>query len=486
MFAMTSYIYIYIYIVQYSFPCSSRYGVNNHERSHPPHSIYSFVLQILRNSLKLEASLSNFPASPDDGIVVYEGKDSECEDEDENLEAGERYFYSAFTYHSESGWSLVTWSAVDSTIISPINANLAAYKQVTSNMPTAAAATDGSLDSALEGTNGNQVGDKLNFMVDLKSVRDIAEVHIFQHGNPSFHLLTVDVAYSEDGTTWKKAGKLSLDLSHPGLVGGVLTVENLKARYIEIEGYDQASHYWGIAEIEIYSHKRPPSPLLKVVSGINLKTSAKVSWTNPDKLMVRVVRQTLVGAGSLKNFPTSPDVGIKVYEGKGTSVEDKDLPTDVQQFYSVFAFHPETGWSALHWDGVDTTLIGEPNPNLAIEKKATSSIYYNSAGPAHKVVDGSYRNGDLYVHNGAKVDDYVWVVVDLKRKQSIRNLVIWQSHSIHFSMRNAKIKLSDNGKDWKSMGSSSMMNTHTGALGTWFDFPAGTEGQYVRVEVSGT
>ena len=129
----------------------------------------------------------------------------------------------------------------------------------------------------------------------------------------------------------------------------------------------------GIAEVEVYSHKRPTPPILKAVSGKSLKTSAKLSWTNPNNLKVRVVRQTLVGAGSLMNYPTDPRQGVQVYEGKGTSVEDKDLPTDVQQFYSAYAFHPETGWSALHWDCVDTVLIGDPNPNIALEKKATSS-----------------------------------------------------------------------------------------------------------------
>ena len=147
-------------------------------------------------------------------------------------------------------------------------------------------------------------------------------------------------------------------------------------------------------------------------------------WTNPDKLKVRVVRQTLVGAGSLKNYPTDYNQGTEVYEGKGTSVEDKDLPTDVQQFYSAYAYHPEAGWSALHWDCVDTALIGDPNPNIALEKKATSSIYYNSRGAAHRVVDGSNKAGDLFVHSGDKVDDYVWVIIDLKYKRDIRQITV--------------------------------------------------------------
>ena len=76
------------------------------------------------------------------------------------------------------------------------------------------------------------------------------------------------------------------------------------------------------------------------------------------------------------------------------------------------------------------------------------------------------------------------MVIDLKYNRAVRNIVIWQSFNAHFNMQNAKIKLSSNGNDWKSMGSSAMSNSHTGALGASFDLPAGTAARYVRVEVS--
>jgi hypothetical protein len=92
-------------------------------------------IRVMRNELKKEGSLSNFPSSPEEGTMVYEGTAEEFVDEnDDALEAGLRYFYSAFSYHSDSGWSLVVWSAVDSCLVAPINANIALYKPVVSTL----------------------------------------------------------------------------------------------------------------------------------------------------------------------------------------------------------------------------------------------------------------------------------------------------------------------------------------------------------------
>ena len=105
-----------------------------------------------------------------------------------------------------------------------------------------------------------------------------------------------------------------------------------------------------------------------------------LSWTNPDDLKVRIVRQTLVAAGSLKNYPDSASKGTVVYEGSKTEFTDKGLEDGVQQFYTAFAFHPQNGWSSISWDAVDTALPGAVNPNIALEKKVTSSIEFNSNG----------------------------------------------------------------------------------------------------------
>lgn len=438
-------------------------------------------VRVLRNPLKKVASLSNFPASPDDGTVVYEGNDSKFVDDAKSLKAGNRYFYSAFTYHSISGWSLVAWSAVDSVVISPVNANLAGYKQVVSNMPSAAGLTDGELDSGLQGTSNNEVGDKLTATIDLKETQTFAEVHIYQHHSTNYHLLLADVSISDDGVTWKTLGKLKMDLSNPNRLGAVLT-KDASARYVKFEGHETAAHYWGVAEVEIYADKKPKSPVLKAVASGN--TAVQLSWTNPDSLDIVVVRQTLVEPGSMSNFPAGHGYGSAVYSGTGSVFLDSDLPTEVQQFYSAFAFHKQTGWSILNWDAVDTALPGDPNPNVALEKKTTSSIDYNSHGASHKVVDGSRSHGDLYTTNGGKVDDYVWVIIDLKYSQDIRNVVIWQSFNNHFMMQSGKVKVSSDGENWKSIGSTSMYISHAGALGAAIDCDD-CVGRYVRVEVSG-
>ena len=64
--------------------------------------------------------------------------------------------------------------------------------------------TDESQDSSLSGTSGNQVGDKLTAVIDLKSKQPIREIHLYQHDNYNYHLLLAELSISTDNVKWTK------------------------------------------------------------------------------------------------------------------------------------------------------------------------------------------------------------------------------------------------------------------------------------------
>ena len=215
--------------------------------------------------------------------------------------------------------SVATWAGVDNAVSSPVNVNLAAYKNAMSTID-AFGAVDGSHDEDWGTTSSKQLGgDNLVVTIDLKRKTAVAEVHIFQHSSVNHKLMQMEIMLSDDGTTFKSVGKARLDLGHPGDLAAVLFCPGGSAgRYIRIVAGDKSLYYWGLGEVEVYAKARPdPATMLATSQGG--KAPVSLTFFGDSGHTVRIARKTMDNAGALSNFPSTPEDGVKVYEGASRS-----------------------------------------------------------------------------------------------------------------------------------------------------------------------
>lgn len=267
----------------------------------------------------------------------------------------------------------------------------------------------------------------------------LAEVHIFQHSSNAHKLMACEVSVSDDGITFKTVGKTTMDLGHPGNVAAVLKFQS-SGRFVKIAAGEKSLYYHGLGEVEIYSQDRP-KPAWLLVSGTSGKTDVKIEFDSfATGNTLRVVRKQMLSEGSLANFPEDPDDGVKVYENKvnggGTAV-DKGAKLGTHYYYAAFVYTTKVGWSAVAWSSVSSLKVGAANPNVARDKQVTSNVDFEASHAPYRVTDGLRTTG-VQTSKSAKVDDAVWIVIDLKKKMTVRSVLVYQTERYHMT-KHAKL-----------------------------------------------
>ena len=162
----------------------------------------------------------------------------------------------AFARNADRGWNLLSYASCDMTGSGMPNMNLAQAKmgralhnhQVTYG--TADGINDGNRQSNYALTGGANMADGLRIDIDLKKVRSIRKIVIWQPPSDHFKMNLMTIMYSTDetGSTWSMYKEnAKAELFQPGGLALKFTL-NIRMRWVRFILRQQAGYYWGIGK----------------------------------------------------------------------------------------------------------------------------------------------------------------------------------------------------------------------------------------------